>query len=75
MQLQIDESSVFSCDHISGVIQPFSTISIAVNFIPQSAIPYCRTVAIIIHNQVINYEAHTDYSYLNGKCFIACTLL
>ena len=53
MQLQIDKSSVFCCDIISGVLEPFSNITISVKFVPQAAIPYFRTVSLIVHNQVI----------------------
>lgn len=52
LQIQIDESSVFCCDTLSGVIEPFSKTSILVKFVPQCAIPYCRTVAVIVHDQV-----------------------
>ena len=52
MQIQIDQASVFFCDNLCGTMEPFSNTSVLVKFTPQHAIPYCRTIPVVVHNQV-----------------------
>ena len=63
LQLKIDESSVFCCDAVSGTLAGLSSQCISVKFVPKYPIPYCRSVSLIIKDQVRISEKYWVHAY------------